>query len=67
MKKTVKSFSKQNLIWGFSGYQLVNSTEGTSSGVFSSESQQCIACPFGKYIVRPNNDVCTKCPKGTRY
>jgi hypothetical protein len=45
----------------------VNSTEGTSSGVFSSEAQQCIACPFGKYIVRPNKDVCTKCPKGSRY
>jgi hypothetical protein len=49
-----------------SGYQLVNSTDMTSSGIFSAESQQCIQCPFGKYIVRPNQDQCTKCPKGKR-
>ena len=47
------------------GYQLVNSTNGDSSGVFSNQNQQCVACLPGKYIVDPNTDVCTQCPKGT--
>ena len=42
----------------------MNSTQGTSSGTFSPDSQECIKCPFGTYIVNPNTDVCTKCPKG---
>ena len=42
----------------------MNSTEGTSSGTFSAESQQCKACPVGKYIVDPNSDTCNTCPKG---
>ena len=46
------------------GYQLVNSTNGDSSGAFSNQNQQCVACLPGKYIVDPNTDVCTQCPKG---
>jgi hypothetical protein len=53
-----------NFLKSVSGFQLINSTEGTSSGTFAPESQQCFACPSGKYIVDPNSDSCTTCPKG---
>ena len=46
------------------GYQLINSTAGTSQGVFSTDIQQCIACQPGKYIINPNTDVCQNCPPG---
>ena len=46
------------------GYQLINSTAGTSKGVFSSTLQQCRACLPGQYIVNPNTDECQQCPPG---
>ena len=45
------------------GYRLVNSTAGTSSGIFSHDSQECVACLPGQYIV-PGGDVCQTCPAG---
>ena len=45
------------------GYRLVNSTDGTSTGIFSHDLQQCIACLPGQYI-RPYSDICQTCPTG---
>ena len=46
------------------GYQLVNSSAGTSSGIFSPSSQQCKPCQPGQYIINPNRDECQMCPSG---
>lgn len=46
------------------GYQLVNSSSGSSSGVFSNALQQCQKCLPGKYIINPNHDQCRICPAG---
>ena len=46
------------------GYQLINSTDGDSVGIFSQESQECKACSAGQYIVNPNTDTCQPCPTG---
>ena len=46
------------------GYQLVNSTAGTSRGIFSSVLQQCRACLSGQYIIDPDTDICQDCPPG---
>ena len=46
------------------GFQLINSTAGTSQGAFSSDLQQCRACLSGQYIVNPNTDICEDCPPG---
>jgi hypothetical protein len=48
------------------GFQLVNSTDGTSKGKFSSVLQQCKACLPGQYIIDPDTDACQPCPAGTR-
>jgi len=48
------------------GFQLVNSTDGTSKGAFSSILQQCKACLPGQYIIDPDTDACQPCPPGTR-
>ena len=47
------------------GYQLVNSTDGTSKGTFSPDLQQCKACLPGQYIIDPDTDACQPCPPGT--
>ena len=47
------------------GFQLVNSTDGTSKGTFSSVTQQCKACLSGQYIINPDTDSCQPCPPGT--
>ena len=47
------------------GTQLINSTSGTSRGVFSSDVQQCRACAPGQYIIDPDADECQQCPPGT--
>ena len=47
-----------------SGYQLVNSTSGTSKGTFSNDLQDCKACQIGQYIINPNTDTCQPCPSG---
>ena len=47
-------------------HQLVNSTDGTSRGVFSHDSQQCKPCDSSEYIINPNVGSCQKCPKGAR-
>ena len=46
------------------GYQLTNSTDGSSHGVFSNILQQCRKCSVGKYIINPNYDECQSCPAG---
>ena len=46
------------------GYQLVNSTSGTSSGVFSHSQQKCKACLPGQYILDPDRYSCQNCPAG---
>jgi hypothetical protein len=46
------------------GFQLVNSTLGTSKGEFSNNLQQCKPCLPGEYIINPNMDSCQKCPPG---
>ncbi len=46
------------------GHQLINSTAGTSSGIFSSNLQQCRPCLPGQYIINPNSDDCQDCPPG---
>ena len=46
------------------GYQLLNSTQGTSHGMFSPDIQQCRPCPAGQYIINPNTDECQDCPPG---
>jgi hypothetical protein len=48
------------------GYQLVNSSSGTSSGTFSNILQQCKACRPGQYIMNPNRDNCENCPPGPK-
>ena len=47
-----------------SGFQLVNSTDGTSHGIFSHDRQQCKACQRGEYIINPILSECKKCPLG---
>ena len=47
------------------GHQLINSTDGTSSGTFSYAEQQCRPCLPGQYILDPNHDSCVDCPAGT--
>ena len=47
------------------GTQLLNSSSGTSSGVFSPDIQQCRPCLNGTYIINPNNDECQQCPPGS--
>ena len=47
-----------------SGYQLINSTDGTSHGLFSSILQQCRACQPGQYVINPDTDICQDCPPG---
>ena len=46
------------------GHQLINSTTGSSKGIFSSSQQECRACNQGKYIINPNTDECQPCPPG---
>ena len=46
------------------GHQLINSTDGTSSGTFSYAEQQCRPCLPGQYILDPNHDSCVDCPAG---
>lgn len=46
------------------GSQLINSTSGTSRGIFSSDLQECRACAQGQYIIDPNTDECQQCPPG---
>jgi len=48
------------------GYQLINSTDGDSSGIFSHDSQECKACKAGQYIIDPNTDSCQLCPAGKK-
>lgn len=47
------------------GYQLVNSTDGTSSGSFVQDNQFCKPCSSGQYIINQNKDTCQACPAGT--
>ena len=47
-----------------SGHQLINSTDGTSRGIFSNDIQNCKPCSPGQYIIDPNIDVCQNCPVG---
>jgi hypothetical protein len=47
------------------GFQLVNSTDGTSSGKFAQDNQFCKPCSPGQYIINPNKDNCQPCPAGT--
>jgi hypothetical protein len=46
------------------GYQLVNSTQGTSRGTFAYALQHCKPCLVGQYIINPNMDECQHCPAG---
>ena len=46
------------------GFQLINSTSGTSSGTFSHDQQRCRACLSGQYIIDPDHDNCQNCPAG---
>ena len=46
------------------GFQLINSTSGTSSGSFSNRNQECRKCGAGQYIINPNTDQCNQCPPG---
>ena len=48
------------------GHQLINSTSGSSRGVFSNSLQECRACVAGQYIIDPNHDQCQPCPPGPR-
>ena len=48
------------------GFQLINSTAGTSRGQFSSDQQQCKPCLPGQYIINPDMDACQDCPPGSR-
>ena len=48
------------------GYQLINSTAGTSQGIFSNDLQQCKACLPGQYIINPDIDTCQECPPGSQ-
>ena len=47
------------------GSQLINSTAGTSKGVFSNNLQQCKPCFPGQYIINPDTDTCQDCPPGS--
>ena len=47
-----------------SGTQLLNSTSGTSAGVFDAEIQECRPCTEGTYVINPNKDACQDCPAG---
>jgi serine/threonine protein kinase len=46
------------------GFELINSTAGTSKGEFSNDAQQCRACLSQQYILDPNRDTCQTCPPG---
>ena len=46
------------------GFELINSTDGTSKGVFSNDAQECRACLPDQYILNPNTDTCQNCPPG---
>ena len=46
------------------GYQLINSTSGSSKGIFSNNLQQCRGCRLDQYIIDPNSDDCQACPAG---
>eukprot|EP00961_Rhodomonas_salina_P003389 46924-Rhodomonas_salina.1 len=46
------------------GHSLINSTEGTSSGTFNHDLQQCRPCSTTQYILDPNRHQCQKCPAG---
>lgn len=47
------------------GHMLVNSTVGTSSGVFDHDVQQCKPCATdSEYVINPNTDICQPCPIG---
>ena len=48
------------------GSQLINSTAGTSQGIFSNDLQQCKACLPGQYIINPDTDECQECPQGSQ-
>ena len=45
------------------GYQLVNSTDGSSFGTFSHDLQQCSPCKQSEYIVN-QRESCQTCPTG---
>ena len=49
------------------GYQLINSTSGTSKGIFSNALQECRACLPGQYIINPDFDACQQCPPGSNF
>ena len=49
------------------GHQLINSSDGSSKGIFSQESQFCKPCMPGQYIIDPKNGICQDCPDGTTY
>eukprot|EP00961_Rhodomonas_salina_P154205 2077262-Rhodomonas_salina.3 len=47
------------------GYSRITSLDGTSSGVFFHDSQQCRKCEPGRhYILNPDTDTCQRCPPG---
>lgn len=46
------------------GFELINSTDGTSQGQFSNDVQECRACLPEQYILNPNTDSCQNCPPG---
>ncbi len=46
------------------GYSLVNSLDGTSSGVFSHQLQRCEQCSPQQYVIRPDMHSCQRCPLG---
>ena len=47
------------------GHQLINSSDGTSTGQFSHDNQGCIECnKLTQYILNPDRDVCQRCPAG---
>ena len=45
------------------GYQLINSTDGTSYGTFSGSAQRCAACKQNQYLVH-ELEQCQPCPSG---
>ena len=49
------------------GYELINSSAGTSHGDFSSNMQQCKGCLSGQYIINPDTDTCQECPPGGKH
>ena len=46
------------------GYQLINSSDGSSRGQFSNAFQMCRKCREGEYIIDPNTNECQNCPPG---